>query len=309
MKTKSILKIFILSGLLLPIFFCCQKEEIQEEIQQEKNAPALIVRVTPVTNTSSTSAVIGGEILSDGGSPVMSCGFCWSTNNNPAVTDNVTNAALSLNSFTCSITGLSANTLYFVRAFATTAKGTGYSELIFFRTSLETITDIEGNVYKIAKIGNQTWMTENLKTTKYRNGDPVPKVTAADAWRSLSDGAYCPFIDNDNILYNWYAASDTRGLAPEGWHIPSKADWTTLFKQAGGPLYEASYLTDKGFSMKLGGYRVGSTGAMSGFASEGYWWSSDEYPVTLKNIWGLIFMIENNKVSRNSGYSIRCIKD
>ncbi|MGB3079964.1 MAG: FISUMP domain-containing protein, partial [Saprospiraceae bacterium] len=81
-------------------------------------------------------------------------------------------------------------------------------------------------------IGCNTWMTKNLNVARYRNGEPIPKVTNSTTWASLTTGAYC-YYANDSAtyaavygkLYNWYAVNDPRGLAPEGWHIPSDFEW------------------------------------------------------------------------------------
>ncbi len=101
-------------------------------------------------------------------------------------------------------------------------------------SATETVTDIDGNVYHTVTIGTQTWMVENLKTTKYSNGNggTIPNVTSD--WPFLSTGAYCNY-NNDPAngekygrLYNWYAVNDSRKLAPVGWHIATDAEWTTL---------------------------------------------------------------------------------
>lgn len=97
-----------------------------------------------------------------------------------------------------------------------------------------TITDIDGNVYKTVKIGDQWWMAENLKVTHYRNDDPIPYVLGDKAWEELITGAYCKYIENSKsfpdygYLYNGYAVADPRGIAPEGWHVPSHEDWIIL---------------------------------------------------------------------------------
>ncbi len=98
-----------------------------------------------------------------------------------------------------------------------------------------TISDIEGNVYNTVTIGTQCWMSENLKTTKYNNGDQILTETDDYAWSTLSTGAYC-WYDNDatayrtvyGALYNWYAVDDSRNLCPTGWHVPTNAEWTIL---------------------------------------------------------------------------------
>ena len=99
----------------------------------------------------------------------------------------------------------------------------------------ETVTDIDGNVYKTVKIGDQVWMAENLKVTHFRNGDPIPTGYSDDDWANLSEGAFCFYNDEQkNIdiygnIYNWYAVSDKRGISPEGWHVPSYEEWKKLF--------------------------------------------------------------------------------
>ena len=97
------------------------------------------------------------------------------------------------------------------------------------------VIDIDGNVYTTVKIGNQVWTVENLRTTKYNDGTPIPLVTDNTAWGKLTTPGYC-YYDNtthaDSIkkygaLYNWYAV-DTKKLAPKGWHVPTDAEWTIL---------------------------------------------------------------------------------
>jgi len=105
-----------------------------------------------------------------------------------------------------------------------------------------TITDIDGNVYQMIKIGNQLWMAENLRTTRYRNGDAIPANLTNNQWEEATSGAYAIYphslVESINTdakmvaaygkLYNWYAVDDSRGLCPEGWRVPTDDDWTTL---------------------------------------------------------------------------------
>lgn len=196
------------------------------------------------------------------------------------------------------------------------------------------VTDIDGNVYKTIKIGTQRWMAENLKTKKYRNGDPIPNIIEISAWKSLNTGAYC-WNNNDatsnkanyGALYNWYAVADGRNIAPIGWHVPTDDDWTTLTTYlqggniAGGKLKETGFkhwsnpnigaTNSSGFSALPGGYRGGS-GAFYDVGSGGIWWSSKARDAN--NAWGRYLRYGEAKITRDSGgkkygFSIRCIKD
>ncbi|MEI7504480.1 MAG: fibrobacter succinogenes major paralogous domain-containing protein [Paludibacter sp.] len=129
-----------------------------------------------------------------------------------------------------------------------------------------TVTDVDGNVYKTVRIGNQTWMGENLKVTHYRNGETIPNVTSNTSWGGLTTGAwsdYSNITSNGSIyghLYNWFAATDSRNIAPSGWHVPTDAEWNTLEK----------YLTANGFNYD--GTTIGNKIAKS-LASTIYWGS------------------------------------
>ncbi len=102
----------------------------------------------------------------------------------------------------------------------------------------DTVTDIDGNVYQTIQIGNQVWMAENLKVTHYRDGTSIQYVqnelTEPDVWETLTTGAYCYYDDSQSNqttygnLYNWYAVADSRNIAPEGWHVPTDAEWKEL---------------------------------------------------------------------------------
>jgi uncharacterized protein (TIGR02145 family) len=98
----------------------------------------------------------------------------------------------------------------------------------------QTVKDIDGNVYHTVTIGKQTWMLENLKTTKYNDGTPIPLIVDDSEWSKLTTPGYCWYNNdeaaNKNIyggLYNWYAVN-TGKLAPTGWHVPTDAEWSSL---------------------------------------------------------------------------------
>lgn len=206
-------------------------------------------------------------------------------------------------------------------------------------TETGTVRDIEGNVYQIIRIGNQWWMAENLKVTKYRNGEWIINVTGSKSWsENLSTGAFC-YYDNDynnakiyGNLYNWYAVHDSRNIAPAGWHVPTDDEWQTLVDYlggdtiAGGKMKSAGTIQDSdslwhepnegatnesGFSALPGGGRV-NNGAFDYKGYNGFWWSSTEYSST--NVWDRkldsnIPYVSRNKGNKQGGRSIRCIRD
>jgi len=117
----------------------------------------------------------------------------------------------------------------------------------------ETVTDIDGNVYHTVKIGTQTWMLENLKTTKYRNGEIITNETRGFMYWTGIGGKWCDY-GNSSVyatkfghLYNGYAIRDTRNIAPTGWHIPTQAEWTTLqnYLIANGYNYDSTTTSNK----------------------------------------------------------------
>jgi uncharacterized protein (TIGR02145 family) len=194
-------------------------------------------------------------------------------------------------------------------------------------------TDIEGNVFKTVKIGNQVWMAENLKVTHFRNGDSIPQVTDDSQWYDLLSSAYCDY-DNDSSkvevygrLYNWYAVNDRRRLAPQGWHIPSNAEWQTLINYlggdevAGGKIKETGteYWTapntgatnESGFTALPGGFRdaYGNFNSMGGSA---WFWTATESSDNAAWYWMLSNSqanAVNDPYSKRSAYAVRCIKD
>lgn len=200
-----------------------------------------------------------------------------------------------------------------------------------------TITDIEGNVYKIVVIGNQTWMAENLATTKFNDGSPITLVTDNLEWVSYDFPGYCwydnlekPYKDLYGALYNWYAI-ETSKLCPDGWHIPSQAEWDTLFATlggqdvAGGKLKEADgtlwrepneeATNESGFTALPGGVRSYFDGGyFGGEGRMGYFWISsqsvDQSPVVrIFYKAGPIGLIDITYLPIKSGLSVRCIKD
>lgn len=206
------------------------------------------------------------------------------------------------------------------------------------------VADIDGNVYHSVKIGDQCWMIENLKVTHYRNGDPIPNLTDNGEWYNTSSGAYCDF-NNDGghvevygRLYNFYAIQDSGNIAPEGWHIPTDAEWKQMETylgmsqgdadatgwrgtDEGGKLKEAGTehwnapntgaTNETGFTALPGGYRV-NNGAFLNMGIYAYFWSATESGDYAA--WGRILSsgvagVYHYSDSKSAGFSLRCVKD
>ncbi len=194
--------------------------------------------------------------------------------------------------------------------------------------------DIDGNIYQGIRIGGQVWMKENLKVSRYRNGDLIPIVADPTAWSALITGGRSWYNDDSTTyenpygnLYNYYAAVDTRGLCPVEWHVPTDAEWTILTtylggeSNAGGKMKSrgtANWITpntaatnESGFSVLPGGSRSvdGSFGSIS---YEAFFWSATEEVTNfawarfLTNSNGYVFRITNGK---SLGASVRCLRD
>lgn len=201
----------------------------------------------------------------------------------------------------------------------------------FSFTAHTQVTDVDSNLYQTIKIGNQEWMAENLKTTRYNDGELIPLVTDNSTWSNLSSPAYCWHTNDSTLysqtygaLYNWHTIK-TNKLCPVGWHVPTDADWTTLTNylgdDAGGKLketgttYWASHNTEAsnetGFNALPGDLRQ-PDGEFYMLGYSGYWWTS-----TIKSdraAWYRRMDNGTSYVSRYSaytqaGFSVRCIKD
>jgi len=194
------------------------------------------------------------------------------------------------------------------------------------------IKDADGNVYTSVQIGTQVWLVENLKTTKFRNNDPIPNITETLAWGAATTSAYCN-LSNDEVnanlfgrLYNWYAVNDNRNIAPPGWHIPSDAEWATLESFLGGGTVAGGKLKESGSAhwcnQNVGGTNESGFKALPGgtrtdklFVTGCQWgtfWSSTEFDAD--NSYNRILFdtgTEINRVDNNKkfGMSVRCIKD
>jgi uncharacterized protein (TIGR02145 family) len=295
-----------------------------------------VVATLEISSITYSSAVSGGDVTSDGGETVTARGVCWNTTGNPMISDDHTADGSGTGSFTSNITGLSTFTTYYVRAYATNSAGTAYGEQLDFKTKWDnsSISDYDGNVYSTVQIGEQIWMAENLKTTRFNDGSVIPLVTDNTAWSILTSSAYCWYNNNEatyknpyGALYTWYAVK-TNKLCPAGWSIPTDAEWTTLTSylggedEAGGQLKETGYThwnspntgatNETYFTALPGGHRYRLNGTFYDINRYGYWWSSSEDET--QTAWGRNIYYDASNVYRdyyfkNEGFSVRCIKD
>jgi uncharacterized protein (TIGR02145 family) len=202
----------------------------------------------------------------------------------------------------------------------------------FYSFETGAVTDIDGNIYKTVKIGNQWWMAEDLKVTHYRNGDSIPNIRINAKWAILTTGALCSY-NNDNKLtiygrlYNWYAVDDNRHIAPAGWHVPSDSEWQALINYLGGgsiaggkmketgtihwPIPNTGATNESCFSALPADFRIDS-GIFSGLRNRAHFWSSTEK--SSENAWGYFLSYYFSDVFRSDykkscGFLVRCVRD
>ncbi len=178
-------------------------------------------------------------------------------------------------------------------------------------------------------IGSQVWTSKNLDVATYRNGDVIPQVEDYKAWEDLTTGAWC-YYENDasngtkyGKLYNWYAVNDPRGLAPNGYHIPTDAEWTQLsdylggeeagtkMKSTSGWVENGNGTNRSGFSGLPGGFRP-NYGSFDYIGTGGFWWSSTESSADFAGTRYLVYTKTNVKWLNNyksKGCSVRCLRD
>jgi uncharacterized protein (TIGR02145 family) len=204
--------------------------------------------------------------------------------------------------------------------------------------------DVQGECSTvIINVCEQEWMAKNLDVSTYRNGDPIPQVTDPNEWASLTTGAWC-WYENSSAngtaygkLYNWYAVNDSRGLAPQGWHVPTNDEWTTLANCLGGVLIAGGKMkttgtfeagtglwyspnteatNSSGFSGLPTGFRfgnfTGSFGVFTFIGQFGYWWTNSEIntnQVLLRNLSYSAGSLRTFDARKTWGFAVRCVRD
>jgi len=302
------------------------------------------VYVETQTPTSNANGLVNIEI---GSGTIVSGSFAgidWSTG-----TYFIKTETDPLGGTTYTITGTSQllSVPYALYAKTAGASDALQSQINMLKNSLAvggTITDVDNIVYNTVKIGTQVWMAENLKTTKYNDGTPIPNITDNSAWAALTIGAYSDYDNtpsNSSIygrLYNWYAVDNNaatkvasnggKNVCPTGWHIPNEAELTILtdylggIMVAGGKLKEAGTThwlspnigatNETGFTSLPGGMRD-DVGAYNVIGLGGIWWTSTENSTMHALYWWMLheeaYLDNDDDNSKCSGYSVRCLRD
>jgi uncharacterized protein (TIGR02145 family) len=327
------LLLFLTLGAMILRSSSCQDDE-----EIDTYPPNVVT--TKVFKITDNSATVEAEVVTANGDSVTVRGLCWCTSPIPTTDNNVTSSGSGCGCFECCMTGLSPNTTYYVRGYATNENGTDYGNIITFTTPPLAV-DIEGNTYHTVKIGDQVWMSENLRVIHFSNGAMIPKIDNNTEWANTNTAAYCIANNGTEIFYNAYAAVDGRNLAPAGWHVATDEDWKILEgtvdsqfavgdpewekimergSDAGGnlktvdgwmgPNTGATNLS--GFSAVPVGWRWGNTGEIAPGGGQASFWTST--PVSGITSWARAIFYDDDRIHRNYyentyGGSIRCVKD
>jgi uncharacterized protein (TIGR02145 family) len=307
------------------------------------------IETSSIRNITLTTATGGGNVTSDGDSEIIARGVCWSTAQNPTIANNKTTDGTGAGSFTSNITGLSPNTTYYVRAYATNTTCTGYgsAQVSFTTYNYDAIIDIDANYYNITTIGTQVWITENLRTTKFTDNTSITLVSVNTAWSALITPGYTwyandvTYKDTYGALYNWYTVASGK-LCPAGWRVPSEADWTVLtgylisngygYGGAGDHIGKSMAARSgwnistiagtigndpasnnrSGFTAIPEGDRNPYTGSFYYLGRDGIWWSSATYDINNAGYIGLSYnlsTVNSSYYNKKSGFSVRCVRN
>lgn len=295
------------------------------------------------------SAEIYRTVLDDGGSEISEMGVCWNSTGDPDTSDNKTSMGGYVGLYKNKLTGLLPQTKYYVKAYAVNAAGIGYSEEVFEFITLPdlkygSVTDIDNNVYRTVTIGTQTWMAENLRTTRYADGTPIENGT-----HNLNDPGKFYYVFNDDtlhkeiygLLYSWEGATNAnpgaaypggvQGACPEGWHIPSYGEKEYLINYLGGPEMAAIKLKEEGdahwdyangtnesgFSALGSGIKAMEEemfGVFVDYRNLTYFWTSESYKNEISTYFSPVLQTDGSdshywSPPTDYGAPVRCIMD
>jgi uncharacterized protein (TIGR02145 family) len=332
---KRICHLSILYFFAIVLFTGCEKEI----------KPILYTEL--VSGITSTSAVVTYQITFEGNATFKTGGICWGDKPGPTINNNYYEYQAGKGAYDISITGLTQNTAYYVRAYAENANGISYGNELSFKTRTLLVpvygtspADADGNVYTTVKIGDQEWFAENLKTTKFRNGNSIPStvdpyenilsvINPIYQWPSGGDESY---VETYGRLYTWYAIGDDCEVCPDGWHVPTQADWNILYNFLGGAYIAGGMMKAQGtdywmYPNEGATNESGFTGLPAGIRDPdgyfnelsftAYWWTSTtaiSYGNDQAWMRGLMYNYSSasdttSYSTKNCALSVRCIKD
>lgn len=306
---------------------------VMSACRKDREPPEIIT--CSIDHITATTAVCRGKISPNKGLEITEKGFCWASSNNPSTNDQKCIIDGKDLDFSATLDGFAPFTTYWLRAYATNLHGTAYGNVIKF-TSLPlpgpTATDADGNIYHSVTIGTQIWTLENLKVRHFNNGDSIPFIINNNQW-PLSTIARCCVYDNNfsyldtyGLLYNWAAVNDARGIAPQGWHIPSKDEWQTLIdfiggencagklKEAGSSHWHtgnAGATNESGFTALPGGCRVWDGTFDGTIHYYSYFWTGSESTFGARYIrldYNYTHILDS-ETGKEYGMSVRCVKN
>jgi uncharacterized protein (TIGR02145 family) len=326
--------------------------------KNENEGDNTTIITTEISDITFNSALGGGEITSEGKLPIILRGVCWNLEREPKLSDKHSTDGGGAGKYYCNIENLNANTTYFVKAYCINKNDTIFGNQISFKTPnnilfnpcliYDTLSDIDGNVYKTIVIGNKTWMAENLRVTRYNNGDPLKNISDSSVWSTTQqfgvEFAYCDY-DNDKrereiygLLYTHGVVSERyadnrifKSIAPKGWHIPTLEEWTEMISILGADSIVGCMLKESGsmhWKIQNEGTNLsGFTALPSGWRSaEGQFLGRGEYARFWCSTYDVaryypgysVFINSNNNAVFyglrifdfiNNGFSIRCVKN
>jgi len=279
-----------------------------------------LLTTTAASSMTQTSATSGGNITSDGGATITARGVCWRTTSGPTISDSHTSDGSGTGSFSSSISGLTMDTTYYARAYATTSVGTAYGNEISFKPIFNCgsalVDSRDAQSYTTVLIGSQCWMKKNLNIgTKISVATNQTNNSLIEKYCYSNTDANCTTYGG---LYQWdemmqYVTTEgATGICPTGWHIPTDAEWTTLTNNYPSTTAGTALKTGgtSGFDALLGGRRDVDNSCYQ-ITLGGYFWSST---ITGANAWYRMVSSTTTDVNRNSnqkaeGFSVRCIKN
>lgn len=197
---------------------------------------------------------------------------------------------------------------------------------IAFLCSCKTVKDIDDNSYSIVKIGNQKWLSENLKVTKFNDGTIIPNIVDDLKWSQTTTPAYCRYdnaVNDYGCLYNVNCINMTKEICPTGWTVPNRSDWNTLInylgngKTAGAKLMEKGTShwdndygasNESGFTALGNGFRI-KTGRYTNIKKQALWWTSENSSADNQIISIDMGIVGLGAIGNGSGIAIRCIKE